>query len=65
MKLVRFLKRGMVLLLQCVVAVEIFIIIAVFPVLFDNLSFNLSEYIQAILFSYLLASLLLRPIVWL
>lgn len=36
------------LLLQCVVAVEVFIIIAVFPVLFDNLSFNLSEYIQAI-----------------
>jgi ABC-type dipeptide/oligopeptide/nickel transport system permease component len=41
---VRLKKKLMVLLLQCIIAVEVLVLIAVFPVLFKNLSFNLKEY---------------------
>ncbi|MBV7509408.1 hypothetical protein KW850_30005 [Bacillus sp. sid0103] len=48
MKFVRFLKKIIVLLLKCIVAVEVLILVAVFPVLFDNLTFNLTEYLHGI-----------------
>lgn len=45
---VGFMKKLIWLLLQCIVAVEVLIHIAVFPVLFENLTFNLSKYLHAI-----------------
>jgi peptide/nickel transport system permease protein len=46
--LFRFMKKSILLLLQCFAAVEVLILIAVFPVLFENLNFNLSEYLHTI-----------------
>jgi peptide/nickel transport system permease protein len=48
MKVIRFLKKFVTLILQCIIAVEVLILIAVFPVLFKNLSFNLPKYLHAI-----------------
>lgn len=48
MKWVNFPKQLLVLLVQCVVGVEVLVLIAVFPVLFKGLSFNLADYAQAI-----------------
>ena len=48
MKFGHFIKYGIVLVLQCIVAVEVLIFISVFPVLFDRLTFNLTGYLQAI-----------------
>jgi peptide/nickel transport system permease protein len=47
MKAVRFLGKIGILILQCVIAVEVLILIGVFPILFQNLTFNPSEYYQA------------------
>ncbi|MCM3768689.1 ABC transporter permease subunit [Neobacillus niacini] len=49
MKAVRFLGKMITLILQCVIAVEVLILIGVFPILFKNLTFNPSEYFQAII----------------
>ncbi|PLS00985.1 ABC transporter permease subunit [Neobacillus cucumis] len=48
MRGIKFIKRMLLLILQCAVGVEVLALIAVFPVLFENLSFNLSEYLRAI-----------------
>lgn len=49
MKAVRFLGRMITLILQCIIAIEVLILIGVFPILFHNLTFNPSEYFQAII----------------
>jgi peptide/nickel transport system permease protein len=48
MKVVHFVKKTVSLILQCILAVEVLILIAVFPVLFENLSFNLFKYLHSI-----------------
>lgn len=48
MNMVRFGKKIVSLIFQCVVAVEILILIAVFPVLLENLTFNYTNYLHSI-----------------
>jgi peptide/nickel transport system permease protein len=42
------LKRTVSLVFQCLIGILVLILIGVFPVLVDNLSFNLSDYLQAV-----------------
>jgi peptide/nickel transport system permease protein len=48
MKILRFGKMMGRLLLQVLVAVEVLILIAAFPVLFENLTFNLMHYLERV-----------------
>jgi peptide/nickel transport system permease protein len=48
MKGINMVKRLFFLIVQCLVGVEVLILIAVFPELFKNLTFNGSQYLQAV-----------------
>lgn len=43
-----FAKRGLSLILQCMIAIEVLILFTLLPVLFHNLSFNLLDYCQSV-----------------